>query len=101
ALPGLSIVVMHEGRVLRAWGDGVDASGAPMTASTRVYIGSASKAFTGVAAMQLAEAGRIDLEAPVQTYLPEFTLRDPRAAAVTVRQLLTHTSGMTDRTFQE
>ncbi|MFD0085170.1 serine hydrolase domain-containing protein, partial [Priestia megaterium] len=45
--------------------------------------------------MQLADAGKVDLDAPVQTYLPEFTAANAqRAAAVTVRQLLNQTSGI-------
>jgi CubicO group peptidase (beta-lactamase class C family) len=101
AVPGLSIVITRGGEMLRAWGEGADASGAPMSADTPVYIGSASKAFTALAVMQLVEVGRIDLDAPAHTYLPEFRMRDPRAAHISVRQILQQTSGMADIQFQE
>jgi CubicO group peptidase (beta-lactamase class C family) len=50
--------------------------------------------FTAAAIMQLVEQGLIDLDAPVTDYLPEFRLDDPRYTAITVRQLLAHTSGL-------
>jgi CubicO group peptidase (beta-lactamase class C family) len=46
--------------------------------------------------MQLVERGKVDLDAPVTRYLPYFQLRDPRYRSITVRQMLTHTSGMPD-----
>ena len=56
-----------------------------------------SKSFTAIAALQLAEAGTIDLDAPVQHYLPDFALADSVAAAqITVRQLLNQVGGLAD-----
>jgi len=49
-----------------------------------------------VAIMQLVAEGKIDLDAPVTKYLPYFTLADPDAGAITIRQLLSHTSGLPD-----
>jgi CubicO group peptidase (beta-lactamase class C family) len=57
---------------------------------------SVSKTFVATAIMQLVERNRLDLDAPVTKYLPYFQLDDDRAAQITVRQLLTHTSGMPD-----
>jgi CubicO group peptidase (beta-lactamase class C family) len=57
---------------------------------------SVTKTFVATAVMQLVEAGKVDLDQPVQRYLPYFRLKDPRAAAITVRQMLSHTSGMPD-----
>jgi CubicO group peptidase (beta-lactamase class C family) len=53
-----------------------------------------TKTFTATALMRLVEQGRVDLDAPVRTYLPEFRVADPDVSAnVTVRNLLTHTGG--------
>jgi CubicO group peptidase (beta-lactamase class C family) len=66
-----------------------------MTADTPIVLASVSKPITATAVMQLVERGRVQLDAPVQRYLPEFRLDDPTASAtITVRQLLTHTSGL-------
>ena len=61
-----------------------------------------SKSFTALAVMQLAESGRIELDAPVRRYLPEFVLAAPAGAAqITVRQLLNQVSGLADAGFPE
>lgn len=66
----------------------------PVTADTLFQIGSTTKTVTGTAVMRLVEAGKIDLDAAVRTYLPDFQVADPETAAnVTVRHLLTHTAG--------
>jgi CubicO group peptidase (beta-lactamase class C family) len=57
---------------------------------------SVTKPFVATAVMQLVEAGRVDLDQPVRRYLPYFRLKDPRHAAITVRQMLSHSSGMPD-----
>jgi CubicO group peptidase (beta-lactamase class C family) len=58
-------------------------------------LASVTKTFTALAAQQLAEAGALNLDAPLQAYIPEFRLADPEAAAaITVRHLLDHTSGI-------
>ncbi len=57
---------------------------------------SVAKSPVGMAVMQLVEAGKIDLDAPVTEYLPDFTMADPDVGAITIRQLLSHTSGMPD-----
>ena len=57
-------------------------------------IGSVSKIYTTVAVMQLAEAGKIDLDKPVTTYLPDFKMADERYKDITVRMLLNHSSGL-------
>lgn len=55
---------------------------------------SASSSAIALAIMQLVEAGQIELDAPVQTYLPWFRVADPQASApITVRHLLNQTSG--------
>jgi len=59
-------------------------------------MGSVSKSLTGVAIMQLVEQGKIDLDAPVTDYLPYFEMVDDRYKDITVRQLLSHKSGLYD-----
>ncbi|MCR5143653.1 MAG: beta-lactamase family protein [Ruminococcus sp.] len=61
----------------------------------RIYsVGSISKVYVTVAVMQLAAEGRIDTEAPVTEYIPEFKMADERYKKITVRMLMDHTSGM-------
>lgn len=70
-------------------------SGAPVTADSVFQIGSISKVFTATLVMQLVDEGLVDLDAPVQTYLPDFRVRDEQVSRqVTVRHLLCHTSGI-------
>lgn len=57
-------------------------------------IGSVSKIYVTAAVMQLAEQGRIDLDAPVIRYLPDFKMADERYRDITVRMLLNHSSGL-------
>ena len=70
-----------------------------MTPQTPFIIGSVAKSFTALAIMQLVEANKIDLDAPVQRYLPWFRVADEKASAeITVRHLLNHTSGISTKT---
>ena len=62
-------------------------------------IGSVSKMFTTVAVMQLVENGKIDLDVPITTYLPEFRMADERYRQITTRMLLNHSSGLMGSTF--
>lgn len=64
----------------------------PMRTDTVFDMASVSKLFTSIALMQQVEAGRVDLDAPVITYLPEFAVNGKED--VTIRQLLTHTGGL-------
>ena len=93
--PGMAYAVVRGDRVLRQDAWGVDGDGRPMTAQTPFLLGSTSKSFTALAVTQLARTGRVDLDAPARTYLPWLRLGDEDTArTVTVRQLLTHTSGL-------
>lgn len=95
-IPGFAIGIVRDGEVIYAKGFGVAELGSDrsMTPETPLPVASLSKQFTAVAIMQLVEAGKLELDAPVTDYLPYFTLQDPRDAAITIRQLLAHTSGM-------
>jgi CubicO group peptidase (beta-lactamase class C family) len=66
----------------------------PVTTKTIFPVNSITKAFTGVAAMELVESGKLDLNAPVSTYLTGLPPAWPR---ITIRQLMTHTSGLPGR----
>lgn len=100
-LPGAVVAVTRGGRVVHTAGYGHTASGETMTARTRVPVASLSKAMTAFTVMRLVEEGRVDLDRPVHEYLPEFTMADRRARDITVRQLLTQTSGMADTTYPD
>ncbi len=95
-IPGISIALVDGDEIVWAQGFGVadPESGAPATAETVYRVGSVSKLFTDIAVMQLVERGELDLDAAVQTYLPEFAPRNPFGGAITLRQLMSHRSGL-------
>ena len=64
---------------------------------TLFRIGSTSKLFTWTAVMQLAEQGKIDLRADVNTYLPDFKIPDTFPEPITMLNLLSHTAGFEER----
>jgi CubicO group peptidase (beta-lactamase class C family) len=93
-IPGLAVGIVQDQQVVFLKGYGTAGGGRPVTPDTPMIIGSTSKSFTALAVMQLVEAGRVDLDAPVQTYLPEFrTAAFEASKCITVRELLNHTSG--------
>ena len=98
-VPGGALVIVKGDRVVHARGFGVaDGTGRKVTAATPFYLGSTTKSFTALAVLQLAEEGRIDLDAPVQRYLPWFTLADTAFSRdITVRQLMMHSGGIPGR----
>ncbi|WP_245647214.1 serine hydrolase domain-containing protein [Microtetraspora niveoalba] len=98
ALPGMSVVVTHQGKVVHAAGYGHDSAGEPVTENTPMRVASVSKSFTAMAVMTLVDDGEISLDEPVARWLPEFRMADPRAAGITVRHLLNQTSGISDGT---
>jgi CubicO group peptidase (beta-lactamase class C family) len=102
-IPGLALAVVQGDQILYLKGYGnADPSGRPVTPQTPFLLASATKPMTALAVMQLVEQGKIELDAPVQRYLPWFRLADEAAAAqITVRQLLYHTSGLSIRTGLE
>jgi len=95
-LPGLAVGIVQGGHVVFLQGFGKAGPEQAASSETPFVIGSLSKSFTAVALLQLSEAGKIDLDAPVQHYLPWFCVgNDPVASAqITTRHLLTHTSGL-------
>ncbi|RNL85305.1 serine hydrolase domain-containing protein [Halostreptopolyspora alba] len=97
-VPGIAVAVIHGDEVIDVSAAGTAGNGAPMTSDTLLRIESLSKSFTAAAVMQQVEEERIELDQPVRRYLPEFNIDDPRADQITVRHLLTQTSGMSDGT---
>jgi CubicO group peptidase (beta-lactamase class C family) len=95
-LPGLALGIVHGDQIVHLKGFGIaDPSGRPVTPQTPFIIGSTTKSMTALAIMQLVEAGEVELDAPVQRYLPWFRVADPDASArITIRHLLNHTSGL-------
>jgi len=94
-IPGLQVAVVRHGTIAYHGEFGLAnvQDSVPVTRQTTFTINSITKAFVGVAIMQLVDAGKIDLAAPVSRYvdsLPESW------RAVTIRQLLTHESGLPD-----
>lgn len=68
--------------------------GVPNGLATRCNIASMGKTFTAVLVMQLVEQGKLSLDTPIRAYLPEY--RIPNADKITMRHLLTHTSGLSN-----
>jgi CubicO group peptidase (beta-lactamase class C family) len=92
-IPGLSAAIAVEGmlRLSKGYGYADLENEVRATDQTRYRLGSISKAITAVAVMQLAEAGKLDLDAPVQKYVPSFP---EKRQAVTSRLLLGHLGGV-------
>jgi CubicO group peptidase (beta-lactamase class C family) len=107
-LPGAVVQIGHGGKVVvrQAYGarrlasepglDGMFAPAEPMTVDTIFDLASLTKIIvTTTAVLQLYEQDKVQIDEPVQTYLPDFNAgNDPRRAQVTLRMLLTHTSGI-------
>jgi CubicO group peptidase (beta-lactamase class C family) len=95
---GLSIAVVDDQKVVWSEGFGfADKVGnVPATQETVYRVGSISKLFTATAVMQLAEQGKMDIDKPLQTYLPEFSIKSrfTDASPITPRSIMTHHSGL-------
>jgi len=102
-IPGAALVIVQGDQIVHLKAFGVaDADGRPVTPQTPFFTGSTGKSFTALAIMQLVEAGKIELDAPVQTYLPWFRVTDVKASEIiTVRQLLNMNSGIPRSIGQE
>ena len=95
-LPALSIALVDDQQIVWAKGFGFadPKSKTPATAETIYRVGSVSKLFTDIAIMQLVEQRKLDLDAPITRYLPEFRPRNPFGKPITLRQLMSHRSGL-------
>jgi CubicO group peptidase (beta-lactamase class C family) len=98
-IPGLGLAIIQDGQIAHLQGLGeANSAGRAVTPQTPFNLASVTKSFTALAVMQLVEAGKIDLDAPVQRYLPWFELADKEASAeITVRHLLNQTTGISEK----
>jgi len=102
-IPGVALGVVTSGEV-RTAGLGVTHVDHPLpvTAETLFQIGSITKTFTGTLLLRLIEEGKVDLDAPIRSYLPGFAVADPEASErATARHLLTHTAGWVGDFFED
>ena len=95
-LPAVSIALVNRDRTVWAEGFGFQdaAQKVPATADTIYRVGSVSKLFTDLAVMQLVEQQKLDLDRPVQDYLPSFAPHNPYGVPITLRHLMSHRSGL-------
>ncbi len=95
-LPAVSIALVDDQKTV--WSEGFGMADAekkvPATAETIYRVGSVSKLFTDIGIMQLVEDGVIDLDLPVTNYLPDFQPSNPFGVNITLRQLMSHRSGL-------
>ncbi len=96
SIPGATLAIVQGDQIVHQRGFGrARPGGAAPTPQTPFFIGSLTKSFTALAVMQLVEAGKVELDAPVQHYLPWFRVADSQASSrMTVRHLLHQTSGL-------
>jgi CubicO group peptidase (beta-lactamase class C family) len=94
-IPGVSLAVMRDGKIIKATGYGLASIelNVPVAPDMLFHSGSLAKAFTATAVMMLVEEGKIGLDDKISKYLPEAP---PSWNEVTIRRLLTHTSGIRD-----
>ncbi len=96
-VPGVSVALVDGGEIVASGGFGYRnvEEQLPMTANTISPIASLTKSFTGMAVMMLVEEGKLALDEPVQTWLPEFRVADAEASRkMTPRMFLSHKSGI-------
>ena len=102
-VPAAAVAVLADGEVVdHATGVLSTATGVEATTDSVFQIGSITKLWTSSLVMQLVDEGKVDLDEPVRTYLPGFRIADEDAASlITIRQLLTHTSGFEGDIFTD
>jgi len=99
SIPGFAIAIVQNQKVVYAAGFGVrnlQNKNDKITPQSLFHMASITKPFVATSVMQLVEKGKVDPDAPVVKYLPYFRLNDERYAKITVRQMLSHLSGMPD-----
>lgn len=99
-LPAFSIALVDGNSIVWARGFGYQDpdNKIPATAHTIYRVGSVSKLFTDIAIMQMVESGKIDLDAPVEKYVPDFHPANPFGRPITLRELMSHRSGLVRET---
>lgn len=94
--PGMAVVIVRGDEVIyrQCFGHRDVEKKLPVTANTTFYVASCTKTYLATIVTMLCEEGRIQLDAPVSKYLPEFRLADQNGDAITVKDLLTHAKGI-------
>ena len=102
-VPGLAVGIVDNGEMVYGRGLGVQSleTQTPVTPDSIFCLASIAKCFVASAVMQLVEQGKLKLDAPLVQYLPDFRLEDERSRQITLRQILSHTSGMPDMNEDE
>src|SRR5215471_19972134 len=102
-VPGAAVAVLAGGEVVdHAAGLLHKGTGVEATPDSVFQIGSVTKLWTSTLVMQLVDEGKVDLDAPIRTYLPEFRIADEdEAALITTRMLLSHTAGFEGDIFTD
>ncbi|MCS7255036.1 MAG: serine hydrolase domain-containing protein, partial [Thermomicrobium sp.] len=102
-VPGMVVGLLTEqGRQVVEYGVASVETGCPVRRDTLFQIGSITKVYLATLAMRLVEEGKLALDTPVIAYLPDLELADPAAReAITLRHLLTHTSGLEGDRFDD
>ncbi len=97
-IPGLAVGIVENGEIVYAQGFGVQSleTCVPITTNSIFCVASIAKCFVACAIMQLVEQGKLQLDTPLVHYLPDCHLDDERFTQITLRQMLSHTSGMPD-----
>ncbi|MEZ5346974.1 MAG: serine hydrolase [Pyrinomonadaceae bacterium] len=100
SLPGFAILLVDDQDIVwqKSYGYSDPQNKVPVSENTIFRVGSVSKLFTDIAVMQLAEKGKLDLDAPVTNYLPDFKPSSPFKRQITLRQLMSHRSGLVRET---
>ncbi len=95
-IPAISVALVDGDRTVwvRGLGDADPVQNVQASGTTVYRVGSVSKLFTDIGIMQLSERGEIDLDAPIQTILPDFRPRNPFGPSVTLRELMSHRAGL-------
>ena len=104
---GFSVAAVADGSVLYVDGFGVDGEGKPVKSNTPLYASAVSQSMAALAAYSLVRDGHLSLDESVSDYLPWFELASPTGSAstaggkVSIRNLISHTSGVTDFAFDD
>jgi len=95
-IPSIAMALVDDRQIVWAQGFGLadPASKLEATAATVYRVGSVSKLFTDIGVMQLVEQGKLNLDAPVTDYLPGFHPHNPFGKPITLRELMSHRSGL-------
>jgi CubicO group peptidase (beta-lactamase class C family)/D-alanyl-D-alanine dipeptidase len=95
-IPSIAIALVEDQKIVWAQGFGWQdaAQKIPATADTIYRVGSVSKLFTDIGVMEMVEQGKLDLDVPVERYIPDFHPHNPFGGPITLRELMAHRAGL-------